>query len=171
MVKKRLVTIVGVVIGGLFLFALVAAAAGGYGSSSDPLVTLSYLTDVFTPDMDKLIEEKAEAQATKLSASLDGRLSALEQRVEAAEGVVAAANYTALSLKSGESLRLEAGSELLLRSGSASCGAALTDLSGTAALAAGQALTPNHLYLADAACSVTVSADALLLVRGGYSLG
>ena len=30
--------------------AVVAAAAGGYGSQSDPLVTLSYITDVAVPE-------------------------------------------------------------------------------------------------------------------------
>ncbi len=171
-IKKRIVTLLGVIVVGLFVFALAALAAGGYGSSSDPLISLSYLTDVFTPEMDGLIAEKVDGKAAELTASLDTRLSALEQRVKTAEQAVVSGDYAQAALGAGQTLRLRAGTELLLRSGAASCSAALTDLSLAAELAAGEALAGNHLYVAVGDdCTVTASADALLLLRGAWTLG
>ena len=42
--------------------AVVAAAAGGYGSQSDPLVTLSYITDVAVPEANTQIDSVFQAK-------------------------------------------------------------------------------------------------------------
>ncbi len=171
-ITKRIATLLGVLVVGLFVFGLAATAVGGYGSSSDPLITLSYLTEVFTPEMDVKIAEKVDEKAAELTSSLDTRLTALEQKLGAAESIVVAANYTPRQLSAGQTLRLGTGTELLLRSGGASCSAEVTDLSASAALAAAGAMTANHLYMTTAEETVlTATADTLLLLRGAYILG
>ena len=61
--------IIGVV-AAVALVVTAAYAATSAGSSSDPLVTLSYLTQVFTPqveeDMEAMVSEKADELTGKL---------------------------------------------------------------------------------------------------------
>ena len=69
MKKKRLRTALCIALAAAGLTAFGALAAGGAGSQSDPLVTLSYLTDTFTGQI-----------MDKVDASIAGRDARLLQR-------------------------------------------------------------------------------------------
>lgn len=131
------------------LTALAATAGSGAGSQTDPLVTLSYLTDTFTGQ----IMDKVD--------------SLLAQR-EGGDG------YSVVNLAPGQALHGEAGCEVLLRSGAARCagtgGAILADATSGGELDSGSALAANHLYLMPAGCGVTAPEGAVLLVRGTYTV-
>ena len=160
--KKRLRSLLCAIGAAIALTAAAAMAAGGAGSQSDPLVTLSYLTDTFTKQM----MDKVDAQIAQRNAQLGQ-----------APGVSAgtASAYAAVALEPGQALYGEAGCEVLLRSGSASCGAApspgLVDATAGSFIDGGAALQLNHLYLMTDARTVASAAGAVLLVRGGYTVG
>ena len=62
--KKKIRTILCVLLAAAGLTAVGALAAGGAGSQSDPLVTLSYLTETFTGQiMDKVDDAIARRNA------------------------------------------------------------------------------------------------------------
>ncbi len=132
----------------------VAFAAGTQGSQSDPLVTLSYLTDVVLP---QLLNE-ADGKIDERSAQLEGQLRAGGQAV-----------FAKVEAAAGQSLVLSAGTQIILRSGEASNTDQLTDLTDGTVLYG--PLVQNHLYIATAdGQTVTVSADAVFLVQGRREL-
>ena len=65
----------------------------------------------------------------------------------------------------GESVQCSAGAQLLFRSGSAAATGELADLTTGESLAAGSALTANHLYLAAEGCEIIASSASSLMLR------
>ena len=141
------------------LTAIAFTAAGGAGSQSDPLVTHSYLTETFTGQVMDRVDELIAQRNAQLAGELGGGQGGA---------------YAAVTLSAGQTLRGEAGCEVLLRSGEARCAAApapgLADATSGTSLAGGAALQINHLYLMTDARDVTSSSGAALLVRGGYTI-
>ena len=147
-----------------------AALAAGGGSQSDPLVTLSYLTQTVQPDILRQVEERANTRQADLMTQFEHRLDQLQG------GTGGSAAYTLVTLSSGDRLELEAGCELMLRVGSAAVNSAtepaLIDMTTGGTLANAGSLVQNHLYMATIPDrTVTASAGTVkLLVRGGYSI-
>ena len=153
----------------VWLCAGAALAAGG-GSQSDPLVTLSYLTQTVQPDILRQVEERANTRQADLMTQFEHRLDQLQG------GTGGSAAYTLVTLSSGDRLELEVGCELMLRVGSAAVNSAtepaLIDMTTGGTLANAGSLVQNHLYMATIPDrTVTASAGTVkLLVRGGYSI-
>lgn len=125
------------------------AVAAEYGSKDDPLVTLSYINDVLTPEanarIDQIFSEKSAEFDTLLSQKMASIQSEIAKKVgevgsqvqpsdELVEAVAAAvleqmggtsgteeSGWTVLKLQSGKTLTAEVGCEILLRIGSAQC--------------------------------------------------
>ena len=131
----------------------VAIAAGEQGTETDPLVTLSYLKEVATPEILLKVEERIEARAAEL-----------EEKIQSGGG----ATFATVEASAGKTLTLSAGSQVILRFGTASANG-LVDL--TDGVTTEGVLTPNHLYLAvGEGQMVLVSTDAVFLVLGGYAV-
>ena len=148
--KKRnnaFARLVGLLLVSATVLTLTVAATGGAGTSSDPLVTLSYLNEKFLPQILSEVDKKSTA-----------------------------ASFTVVTLNQGQILYMGVGCEAMLRTGSGVCVAASTpgliDETSGAALAGGLALQKNHLYMATVdSRGVQASANSTkLLVRGNYSV-
>lgn len=163
--KKKIRTILCVLLAAAGLTAVGAMASGGAGSQSDPLVTLSYLTETFTGQ----VMEKVDA----LIAQRNAQLAQEPGGGPALPGESAA--YAAVTLAAGQTLFGNAGCEVLLRSGAAVCAASsspgLVDATAGSSLDGGAALLTNHLYLMTDSRAVTTASGATLLVRGSYLIG
>lgn len=132
--------------------ATVALASGTQGSQSNPLVTLSYLNEKVIPDLLKQVEDKI-AQHEK--ASVPGQEAA----------------FRTVEVKSGKTVELSAGAQVVLRSGKAASKDLLTDLTDAAGLTGTGELVENHLYLATAdGQSITASEKTTLMVLGGCTV-
>lgn len=124
--------------------------AAEVGSEQDPLVTLSYLNETFLP---KIL---SQVQGTGTGST--------------------GTSFTVVDLSKGGRLSLSVGAEVLLRAGTASCGASsspgLVDETTAGVLENGGALVKNHLYMATVeGRTVKAGSDGVkLLVRGGYSV-
>ena len=158
--KKWSMRIASFCLAGACLCGGAVLAAGG--DESDPLVTLSYLTQTVTPNILKQVDEQAAKRQSELLAQLNTAIADYKMAVEGggASGGTSA-SYSVVTLTSGQTLALGVGCEVMLRV-------------GTATLAAnnGGALTANHLYMATIA-DRTVQATAAtvkLLVRGEYTV-
>lgn len=163
--NNKVRTFLCVILAAAVLTSFAAMAAGGAGSQSDPLVTLSYLTTTFTTQiMDKVNGLLAERNAA-LNRELAGQ-AALPS---------AGSAYTVVTLAAGQALYGEAGCEVLLRSGSARCGrtgeTGLMDATTGGSLGSGGTLEANHLYLMPESRSVTAAGDVTLLARGSFTIG
>ena len=131
----------------------VAIAASEQGTEVDPLVTLGYLKEVATPEILMKVEEQIEARAAEL-----------EAKIQAGEG----STFATVEASAGKTLTLSAGSQAILRLGTASANG-LVDL--TDGVATEGVLSANHLYIAvGEGQMVLVSTDATFLVLGGYAV-
>lgn len=143
----------------LLLIAVVGAggvyAAARYGTQDDPLVTMSYLTDV----AEREITDHTDEQIRAAVADAQGRVQA---QIRAAAGV-----FEPVTLAAGETLRCEPGTEVVLTAGAVAAAGAFTDTTLGEAISDGAPLAVNHLCLAGEDAVLTAEADAALMVRGG----
>lgn len=151
----------------LALSAIIGAAAyaAGAGTSSDPLVTVSYLENTFGPGITASVNTQINSARSSLDSTLAARVRAFESNLatSAPSGGDITSEYVAYTLESGQTLDFAAGTEILFLSGSATSNAALTDTTAGAALSG--ALTQCHLYIATADGTITATGEANLLVK------
>ena len=155
-----------------------AFAAGTGGSADDPLVTLSYLNDVFAPSLNDTVDKAVAANEAALKQDLDDAISDWNTKIQGQMGGSGSgsAAYSVVTLSNGQTLTGQVGCEIMLRVGTATCVASgapgLVDSTGGITLANGNALVTNHLYLVTVDTrGVTATADTVkLLVRGSYTI-
>ena len=166
------------------LLLVTVAAAGGAGSESDPLVTLSYLNETFLQQVLGKVDEQLEQRDKALSDKLDEQVrkdaAALAEQYGAdipRTGDSGKLNtFTVITLTSNETLYGEIGCEVMLRVGTANCvspsSPGLIDETDASILENGRALTKNHLYMMtiDERGVKATAATTKLLVRGGYTI-
>ena len=174
--------LVGLLLVSATVLTLMVAATGGAGTSSDPLVTLSYLNEKFLPqvlsDVDKKTASREKELSQKLTEQVKSETKAFEQKYGAVSGGTSgtAQSFTVVTLNKGQILYMGVGCEAMLRTGSGVCVASgnpgLVDETSGTALAGGEALAKNHLYMATVdSRGVQAGANGTkLLVRGGYSV-
>lgn len=167
------------------LLSITAAAAGTAGSSSDPLVTLSYLNETFLPELMSKVDEKLAAHQSSAAKELEEQVAADVKALEKKYGAQssgaagesgAAESFTVVTVPSGKTLYGALGCEVMLRVGAATVvspsSPGLIDSTDGTTLESGKALAKNHLYL------MTIegrgvkggSGTTKLLVRGAYEI-
>ena len=159
--KKRnnaFARLVGLLLVSATVLTLTVAATGGAGTSSDPLVTLSYLNEKFLPqglsDVDKKTASREKELSQKLTEQVKSETKAFEQKYGASGGSSGgtAQSFTVVTLSKGQTLSMGVGCEAMLRTGSGVCVATsnpgLVDETSGASIAGGEALIKNHLYMA-----------------------
>lgn len=156
-----------------------AGAALAAGDQNDPLVTKSYLEQTVAPSIVSTAQQQAKEQQEQLKAQLDKSISDYTQQMEnllGQGGSGGGASYQVVTLASGQKLQLEVGAEVMLRIGTAQCGAdsapGLIDVTSGGTLNNGSSLTVNHLYMAtiEGRWISAGSGTVKVLVRGGYTL-
>ena len=175
--------------------AVVAAAAGGYGSQSDPLVTLSYITDVAVPEANTQIDSVFQAKQKEIESQISTEMAAVQQELESAiqqadpasqsviVRVVQAAvaqvggnggtsnQWRSVTVPAGQSLLGSVGCQVILRSGSASCYSGMVDLSSGGKILHGDSVAQNNLYLVGTeGCGFTATAECTALVCGSAAV-
>lgn len=155
--RKRIkyISILGTV---AVLTAGTLAAAGAGGTAEDPVVTKGYIEQVVMPQVENYVNAKAaDFAAGNGSAS-------------------APASFTVVNMSKGQTLIAAAGTELILRMGSATIVATekggLADTTFGEDLSNGTAMPANHLLIVPVADGrgITASNDVLVMVKGGYTL-
>lgn len=175
------------------LFLMVAVifvqAAGEPGSSSDPLVTKSYVdqqiaqlaakinssssgstsSSVSSADFEQLKTDVGDL--TKFVIDALGSIQELDNKVSAIEN-----SFKVISMKKGQTLLLGGGSEVILRSGQATAisgeSGTLVDVSSGKDLLNGASVPVQHLVIAPKGDGrgFKITADAWLIVRGSYTI-
>lgn len=173
---KKTVRIVLIALAAVLLLgiaALAAGAASSAGTEDDPLVTLSYINDVFLPYVTDLFRKDLEEKETSLREGLEERVAALEQAMQGISS--GSGEYVVETLEPGQTLICRRGAELLLRIGSATVTAGsapgLVDTATAGNLNDGEALETNHLYLVTINDHGVRAEDTVkILVRGEYTI-
>lgn len=168
----------------LTLLTISVVAAGTGGSSSDPLVTLSYLNEKFLPELLGTVDEKltarSESVSKELNAQMEADIKSLEEKyggqTSGGESTGTAESFTVVTLTNGQTLYGGIGCEVMLRVGTAVAVApsspGLIDTTDGTTIDSSKALTKNHL------CMMTIdergvkatAATTKLLVRGTYEI-
>lgn len=151
----------------------VALAAGG--SQTDPLVTLSYLTDQATPAILTQVDSRIAQRESALTQALQKVVDQYAAQVGGGQGTGTTGAYQVVYLSTGQQLIGSEGCEFLLRGGTALCvsdsAPGLVDMTAGTTLAAGSSLVQNHLYLGTIDGRGVKAASAVtLLVRGSYTI-
>ena len=132
------------------------------GSATDPLVTLSYLNDVFLGQIMAQVDQKITARNSQLLQQSGGGMSGV--------------TFTVVTLSKGQVLTGDIGCEVMLRVGAATCVSpsdpGLIDETTAVSLKNGGALAANHLYMMTVeGRGVKAGSDTTkLLVRGSYTI-
>jgi hypothetical protein len=148
------------------------------GSSVDPLITLSYLTNVFRPQM----RTEIQSSANTLAQQFEARVNEVEVQISANPGGPDSTNpdpaavFHVVTLTNGQTLRCSVGTEIMLRIGTANArgttAPALVNYTTGMTLNAGTALTTNHMNLVTIEGNgITATANLVrVLVRGTYTV-
>ncbi len=161
-------------------FLVTVAYAASAGSQGDPLVTLSYLDNVFTPKVNTMVTQAVTDQQAKLKTDLDKAIQDWDAKIKTAigsgSGEGGSSVFAVVELSQGQTLVGDVGCEVMLRVGSATCGAdgatGLIDVTSGGTLANGKALETNHLYMVTISTrSVTATSGTVkVLARGPYTI-
>lgn len=165
----------------LFLAALIlvggyAAIAAG-GSSSDPLISQSYITNTYIPSVVKQAGERIDSTtgktyddaATRLKAQADLHLA----KAGALSGGGYAATFAEQRFKRGDILTVDTGSELMLLAGTATLAydnGAVIDVTSGAVVPSGTAMANQRRYMAaeNTVLRATITSDTAVLAPQGY---
>jgi hypothetical protein len=182
--KKKLMIALCVLTGALLVAGITAIATTNYGSQSDPLITLSYLNQTAKPSIKDELDASIEQAKTELAGSLNAQISDFTREIDAkiasaGDGALPAGEktFTVVTLKHRQVIKCGAGTEILIRSGSATAyggtSPRLIDTTGgTEITAAGAALKKNHMYMVTIAENgLRAASDSVtLLIRGEYTV-
>lgn len=155
-----------------FLFTAAYAANAAPGGQTDPLVTLSYLNGTYTRQVKDLVDQTVTARKAEMEQSLKSILAGQGGASTPSAGSV----FTVVTLSQGQSLVGDVGCEVMLRVGTAACGAAdsvgLIDTTSGGVLGPGAALSQNHLYMVTISPRLVTatSATVKVLARGPYTI-
>ncbi|MDR1217811.1 MAG: hypothetical protein LBJ99_04390 [Oscillospiraceae bacterium] len=169
---KKKILIAAAALAVIVATSLTIMAATDSGTQSNPLVTLSYLNEQFAPQIKADLRAEIAAAEAELTKKLsDSLASGSAQPAAPGAGPV----FSVVTLSRGQTVSCSIGAELLLRIGSASAvGGApgLVDSTGGTTLAAGGALTANHLYMVTIEGNgIKADADSVkVMIRGGYTV-
>jgi len=155
--------------------------AATQGSQTDPLVTLSYLTQVLTPSIitqvDAKVLESRQVYLDKLSASITGYTTQMEELLGglADNAGQTSAAFSVVDLAQGQKLIGAVGCEIMLRVGTANCvspaSPGLIDSTDGTTLENGKPMVKNHLYIFTVSDrNITATSAVKLLVRGTYTI-
>ena len=134
--KKKTLTTIILIVALAMVAAVTVYAVANYGTKDDPLVTSSYLQDVVQPRMEDAYRS-----------TLDGQISEMEDQF-ADQVAAAGGSYVLVTLENGQTLTGRAGTEILMRTGTAAVAQSVAiDLTTGETAAVGAKLTENHLYL------------------------
>lgn len=147
---------------------MTAALATEPGTQQDPLITLSYLKEVFMKDLLNEVDEKIDQRNGQIVQELSGQISGSEAG--------STETFAVVTLAKGQVLTGDIGCEVMLRIGTASCvtpsNPGLIDETTGSTLSNGKALEVNHLYMMTIeGRGVKATADVTkLMVRGTYTV-
>lgn len=154
--------------------ALGIAVGAAYDSSENPLITLTYLTDIFKVELLDEVDERLEALEARLDTSSDDDYMYNEPAVS--ETVTE--HYEVVELKYGDALYAVSACDIMLRAGVATCIApdptqGISNYTVGAEIYNGETLTKNHMCLiprGDGRGVLAQSESVFFMVKGDYTI-
>ncbi len=181
MKNKKLLSIIASALAVCAAFGVTVAAA--YDSSEDPLITWSYLRDIFKPEILDYIDDHFEEYDVLLNEMKNDETEepeVSEEETAPEENVQQTASfmYEVVELTDGDALYAISACDIMLRAGSAFC-IAPDEKQGIADYTTGEEiynsmpLTKNHMCLiprGDGRGILAASESVFIMVRGDYTI-
>ena len=142
------------------------------GTADDPLVSLSYLTEVFQTVVDKAVDKRLNESDTQL---MNAFADAGAEKESAAANTASVPNWTEIRLKKGDTLGGVTGTNVLVLAGSAQVvyeSGAVVDVTTGSVVESGAALTVDHRYIVaedTTAAFMVTSKTAVVNYQGQYA--
>ena len=173
--KKAFTIAVAVFASLTLIVGVTALAASDYGTSGDPLITLSYLNDVLRPELDAEFDSMLGEKSGELKDELEAAVKELEEKYANSSAGGTMSTYAVVTIENGQKLTGAVGTEIMLRVGSAKVSSpaspGLIDTTTGGVLESGNQLVKNHLYMVTIDGRAIVStAHTLVIVRGPYTI-
>ena len=168
--KKRTMILSAALIASL----LIGTAVASDGGADDPLLSLSYLKEIFSGTIEKKIDAALDTSDAAVQAAAVPLWQDAVEDAKASTQIQTAGRFTELDLNGGDVLRGFTGTQVVLYEGSAVIeysGAAVIDVTTGKEAENGAELLPLHRYLAaeDTDVRVTIlSATAIVNCCGAY---
>lgn len=176
--KKKILISLGVLVAVAFISGASILAVTTLGTTSDPLITLSYLTGQLKPQVMSDVSASISAAEASLAPSLDAKVNSFKSDIDTKLSGSGASQtgFVLVTLSKGQTVNCAVGSELLLRIGTATAAGstpALVDTTTGSTLSSGGALAANHMYLVSIQGNgLTATATTVkVLIKGSYSIG
>jgi hypothetical protein len=176
--KKKILIALGVVVAVAVISGASILAATTLGTQSDPLVTLSYLTQKMKPQIMNDVNSSISAAEASLQPTLDAQISQFKSDIDSKLGGSSSQSdgFAVITLSKNQTLTCSVGTELLLRVGTATgtgSAPALVDSTSGSTLSSGGTLAANHMYMVSIQGNgiKATSSSVKILVRGSYTLG
>ncbi len=183
MKKRKLTIILSILIGTLLtVFAVISASAY---SDNDPLITLSYLQQIFAPSLKQ--EIISDVQGTTHIESEPETVPAVTEDVQIPESVDGASQptgsntYTLLELNLGQTVMADSICEFIVRPGSKVTAISpfpsqgIADITNGVEVLSGEQISINAYCLiprgADGRGLAVISDKAYIMIRGEYTIG
>ena len=142
----------------------IGAALASGGSAGDPLVSLSYLNDIFLPNTDLSIDSRLNTADESLKTDVEERLDTMTSAVLAATGQTIAATAEEVTLNQGDALSGASGLFATPLAGkiilSITAGTVINVSTGEE-VPSGTILTNNHRYMVAEDSSAVFTASVL----------
>lgn len=175
--KKKLLISLGVVVAVAFISGASILAATTLGTQQDPLVTLSYLTSQFKPQILSEVNSSISSAEATLAPTLDAKVSTFKTEIDAklTGASVDTVGFTLVTLSKNQTVSCGVGAEILLRVGTATAAGstpALIDTTTGVTLTTGGTLTANHMYMVSIEGNglKATAASVKFLIRGSYTV-
>lgn len=152
---KKIISLVVIFACLMITFQMVYGSVGEPGSQEDPLITKSYIEEIVMPKIRQEMVELIKGSSNSVGHSFQ---------------------FEVVSVKKGQKLIGDAGTELILRMGKATIIATtkggLADTTQGTDLPNGTPMPPNHLLIIplDDGRGFIAEEDVLVMVKGSYSI-
>lgn len=133
-------------------------------TTTDPLVSLSYLNGTIKNQLISDMEKSVESKASSLDVKLQQRVNGVKTAVISQSN--AAVTHSSVNIPANSSYSVPNGSEFLFITGNTAVQTAgLSDLTDGKAVSAQEQLVANHLYTATASVTIKASEPSRILIR------
>ncbi len=174
---KRMLITLAILVGVAFISGVSILATTTFGTKTDPLITLSYLTNQLKPQIMSDVSADISAAEASIQPAIDAKIDDFKAELDGLSGgeTFESAGFTLVTLSNGQTASCGVGTELLLRIGTATATGstpAMVDSTSGTTLSAGDALEKNHMYMVTIQGNgFTATAGTVkILIRGAYTI-
>lgn len=171
MFKKHLIPKLIACCVAVVLIASLAILAAGTGSSagttSDPLVTMSYVNETFRAELLQQLQQEMNTSQAEYSQSITAMLQSISNRYSGyAPETSVQSDYVSIAVPAGETLELAPGQQFLVLSGTGKVSLnMMVDTTSGQSLSSGHALAENHFYTVPGEAAITAETDLNILIH------